>query len=104
MTENEAIKNVTAYVYMECENMPSEVIKALDIMKDATKEIQAYGAIGTVEECRDAVERMKPKKIVDLRNEKNYRAGQCPRCGKYIIQPTSANGCIRCLQRVKWNE
>ena len=52
MTENEAIKNITAYVYMECENMPQQVIKALDIMKDATIEVQQYRSIGTVEECQ----------------------------------------------------
>lgn len=63
MTDNEAIKNVTAYVYMECENMPQQVIKALNIMKDATKEAQSYRAIGTVEECRAAVDRMNKEKI-----------------------------------------
>ena len=52
MTENEAIKNVTAYVYMECENMPMQVVKALDVMKNCTKEIQQYRAIGTVEEFK----------------------------------------------------
>lgn len=36
MTRDEAIKNVTAYVYMECLNMPNDVIKALDILKDST--------------------------------------------------------------------
>lgn len=52
MTENEAIKNVTAYVYMECENMPMQVVKALDVMKNCTKEIQQYRAIGTVEDLK----------------------------------------------------
>lgn len=87
MTENEAIKNVTAYVYMECENMPSEVIKALDIMKDATKEIQSYRAIGTVEECRAAVERMKPKKtvakgVMGFSGEEEYH---CPNCNQKLM-------------------
>ena len=35
MTRDEAIKNVTAYVYMECENMPKDVIRALDVLKDS---------------------------------------------------------------------
>ena len=50
MTVQEAIKNVTAYVYMECENMPQQVIKALDVLKDSAKECEQYRALGTVEE------------------------------------------------------
>lgn len=64
MTENEAIKNVTAYVYMECENMPPQVIKALNIMKDATKEIQAYRAYKEVFEnhfTKEAIELLSDK-------------------------------------------
>lgn len=57
MTENEAIKNVTAYVYMECENMPMQVVKALDIMKNCTKEIQQYREIGlTPKMIKDMIE------------------------------------------------
>jgi len=37
MTRDEAIKNVTAYVYMEYENMPEDVIRALDVLKDSAK-------------------------------------------------------------------
>lgn len=35
MTRDEAIKNVTVYVYMECLNMPNDVIRALDVLKDS---------------------------------------------------------------------
>ena len=47
MTVQEAIKNVTAYVYMECENMPQQVIKALDVLKDSAKECEQYKEFGT---------------------------------------------------------
>lgn len=79
MSENEAIKNVTAYVYMECENMPMQVVKALDIMKNCTKEIQAYRAIGTVEDiqlifslCKD-LERI-VKKYEEIGTIEEFRA------------------------------
>lgn len=52
MTVQEAIKNVTAYVYMECENMPQQVIKALDVLKDSAKECEQYRALGTAEELK----------------------------------------------------
>lgn len=61
MTEQEAIKNLTAFAYMECENMPKQVIQALDIAKVAIKEAQQYREIGTVEECREAVEKQRAK-------------------------------------------
>ena len=79
MTENEAIKNVTAYVYMECENMPQQVIKALDIMKDATKEIQQYRSIGTVEEFKALKEKAEPKKIL-YRKQSYGTPWLCPKC------------------------
>lgn len=66
MTENEAIKNVTAYVYMECENMPMQVVKALDVMKNCTKEIQQYRAIGTVEEFKALKEKQEKGLLLEL--------------------------------------
>lgn len=109
MTENEAIKNVTAYVYMECENMPPQVIKALNIMKDATKEIQSYREIGTVEECRVAVERMKPKKpiVIDRRFHNGNEVctdWKCPVCGLNVIEePPCQEYCQRCGNKIDWN-
>lgn len=35
MTYEEAKKNITAYVYAECENIPMRVIKALDVAREA---------------------------------------------------------------------
>ena len=40
MTIDDAIKNVTAYVYMECLNMPTQVITALDVLKDCARDIE----------------------------------------------------------------
>ena len=56
MTVQEAIKNVTAYVYMECENMPQQVIKALDVLRDSSNECEQYRALGTVEGFQKALD------------------------------------------------
>ena len=43
------------------------------------EELLAYRAIGTVEECRDAVERMKPKKMLNS-GERIPFSWYCPNC------------------------
>lgn len=59
------------------------------------EELEQYRAIGTVEECREAVEKQKPKKCVNdfCPDHTHYK---CPSCGK--IQKTkygdSEFGCI----------
>lgn len=56
MTVEEAVKNVTAYVYMEAENIPTMVARALDVLKDNARKAEQYEAIGTVEELKEAKE------------------------------------------------
>ena len=68
------------FVYPEPEDYAiEEAIKAL-------KEIQQYREIGTVEECRKAVEKQKPKK--PRLNYKPKFFGRatytCPRCGNVL--------------------
>lgn len=109
MTENEAIERfkfhltepLSAFSIMACE----AAIKALE-------EVQQYQVIGTVEECRAAVERMKPKKPAEY--EDRYYG--CPDCGntlmhkweKYptILTPKSQGlpYCLNCGQAIDWNE
>lgn len=77
------------YVYPEPEDYAiEEAIKALN-------EIQQYREIGTVKECREAVEKQTPKKCIkdSCPDHTHYK---CPSCGK--IQKTkyddSTFGCI----------
>lgn len=69
--------------------------EAFDIAISALKEIQQYRAIGTLEECREAVEKQTPKKCIkdSCPDHTHYK---CPSCGK--IQKTkyddSTFGCI----------
>lgn len=89
MTENESIKkhieecehrigNILGFMESNSDADTSSCEKNISVLKAviiALEELLQYRAIGTVEECRDAVERMKPKKICqfiyDLRN--NYK-------------------------------
>ena len=63
------------YVYPEPEDYAiEEAILAL-------KEVQKYRTIGTVEECREAVEKQKAKKCV-IDPYPDYTHYKCPSCGK----------------------
>ena len=83
MTEQEAIKNVTAYVYMECENMPQQVIKALDIMRECT-------------------EKQIPKEPLPIITDDNeFVCDICPSCQSTAIE-VKDNYCRFCGQRLDW--
>mgnify|MGYP001625179824 FL=1 len=54
---------------------------------------------GTVEECREAVEKQKPKKPV-LRNDNGKLRKSCPTCGCFF-SPLSRS-CPKCEQAILW--
>ena len=100
MTENEAIRDLE-YLIEEYSAYPpetgvNETIGSLQYCITALKEIQQYREIGTVEECRKAVEKQKAKKpdiYTDTRNmvdlHGNVYAEQanvylCPTCESFI--------------------
>ena len=69
----------------------------------ALKEIQQYREIGTVEECRKAVEKQKLKKPV----KDKYNHNCCPNCG-WIVSGEGGYGeefcphCENCGQAIRW--
>ena len=72
MTEQEAIsvlKMIETHGSLPT-NAKDEAIKALE-------EVQQYRAIGTIEECREAVDKMKPKKTAI----EAIKVHICPVCG-----------------------
>lgn len=87
MTHEEARKNISAYVFMECENMPMQVIKALNV-------------------AREALEKEIPKKpkIMDstLVGEKFW--WYCGHCGASRHTNSKSNCCSYCGGKVNWNE
>ncbi|MBM6745231.1 hypothetical protein H6A32_13150 [Drancourtella massiliensis] len=81
--------------------------EASDIAIRAIKEVQQYREIGTVEECRKAVEKQIPKKIII----EPYCPTECPTCGHelstslgdgYYKYPTFLKRCPNCGQAIQW--
>ena len=131
MTENEAIRDLQ-YLVGEYSAYPTETgvsttIGSLQYCISALKEIQQYREIGTVEECREAVEKQNPKKPVWKKGRsvicKDYEDGHgeveenkwadwvCPNCGwlvgeQYIPRrhnQQKSNYCSRCGQAIDEN-
>jgi len=65
-------------------------------INQALTDIQAYRAIGTVEECRTAVERMKPRKPLGS----NWK--YCPNCKMQLLG--GDGNCGICKQPIDWSE
>ena len=120
MTENEAIQQLEFDRAMALfdpatgEVIKPEILKALnkenyltymadEVAIKALKEIQQYRAIGTVEECREAVEKQKAKNPV----KDKYHHNCCPNCG-WIVSGEGGYGeefcphCENCGQAIRW--
>ena len=95
----------------------------MEMAIEALKEIQQYREIGTVEECREAVEKRKPKKPkeilrhrggfemqhcpncdTDYQVDRRYKIkdGYCPACGK-LLDSAFRNYCANCGQAIDEN-
>ena len=100
MTENESLKIMLAYKFGRgCKPHYSdeEIEKAFDTAISALQEIQQYREIGTVEECREAMEKQRAKKPV-LRNDNGKLRKSCPVCGCFF-SPLSRS-CPKCGQAI----
>lgn len=73
------------------------------------EELEQYRSIGTVEECRKAVEKQKAKKIII----RNWNPTRCPTCDYelstslgdgYYKHPTFLERCPNCGQEICWEE
>lgn len=89
MTENEAIEFMKRYLDAEC--YTDKCVNAHIIAIKALKEVQQYRAIGTVKECREAVEKQTAisREII----EGKYF---CPKCHNLMPYP----GYCWCGQKV----
>lgn len=118
MTERETIEALTddktCLGTTKCDAITwTKLTHAMETAINAMMENQQYRAIGTVEECREAMERQiprKPKREVwekDLKlGNVTFKAGTkvylCPSCEKGI---TGADGhCRWCGQAIDWSE
>ena len=114
MTENEAIKALTVERNIiesmidynhdfepqnPCERL-NERLESINLAIKTLEEIQQYREIGTVEECREAAEKQKPKKPV-LSNDNGKLRKSCPTCGCFF-SPLSRS-CPKCGQAIAEN-
>ena len=104
MTPEEAILRIKAHmeVHKLREPQAAYITEALNMAMTTLKEIQQYREIGTVEECREAVEKQKPKK--PHRNYKKFSGLWC-KCGWYLGQKQCLDikYCPNCGQAIDEN-
>ena len=123
MTENEAIEALRLINTSRVHPFYSweEMAEVRDIAISPPKEIQQYREIGTVEECREAVEKQKPKapkdslKIEPVIDENGAYVDAdvtvyllCPNCGEMVgIDENVDKFCHECGQAIdneNWRE
>ena len=109
MTENEEVmilENLRPGCGEKLSFSEGEICETIDTAISDLKEIQKYRKIGTVEECREAVEKQKPKKPIPI-NYQDYAdkidnaeffegSYFCPNCGTVL---RSGSYCNRCGQK-----
>ena len=122
MTENEVlIKTPEEAIETIKSNMPTSgyqmLRESLDMAIIALKEIQQYREIGTVEECREAVDKQKPKapkdslKIKPVIDENGSYVDAdvtvyllCPNCAEMVgIDGNVDKFCHECGQAIQWD-
>lgn len=67
------------------------------------RKIEEYEAIGTVEECRAAMEKQRAKRPSDYQIDDEYDSGYCPCCGKAVYDD-GGGYCPYCGQMLEWDE
>ena len=108
MTENEAIDELNASIdlaKMCTENLERKrEVQGYETAIKALEEIQQYREIGTVEECRAAMEKQTAKKVKSISQVKDGDSyvgliGRCPCCGDILEEDTVY---CDCGQRLDW--
>lgn len=110
MTESEAIDIINNYKFDFRRFGTFKMIEALSVATKSLEEIQKYRAIGTVEECRSATEKQKPK-IADIWGDGYdddgnlvYDTYECPNCGStYELGYQDYKYCPECGQAIDWS-
>ena len=85
--------------------LDKEIEEVLRIAKRKGEELEQYRKIGTVEECKEAVEKRRAKNPIDVHTEgfrytDTYR---CPSCGDNFTGTGIADYCYHCGQAISWD-
>lgn len=111
MTEQEAIKAIMDTCVLILSDK-KKFLSAMEVSMKALEDVQQYREIGTLEECRVAVEKQKPKKPI---YDKPIGVLECPCCGNYLQKVVDDEGstdgfipnhCSNCGQKIDtdWSE
>lgn len=104
MTNNEAIARMKYRIETATDitgkGADGKAYEDMEIAINALEEIQQYRAIGTVEECRMAKERLIPKKSIIGKVFKTMGYYQCPICRGLLMR--NEKFCNDCGQRIEW--
>lgn len=107
---NGLLKTLVEYILKwKSENKAGEMpAKTIMLTDEDVDRWQAYKEIGTVKECREAVEKQKPK-IIRI---KNWSPSNCPTCDYelstyiedgYYKHPIFLKRCPECGQTIQWD-
>lgn len=106
MTENEAISRMKYRIKTATDiagkGVDGKAYEDMEIAIKALEEIQQYRAIGTVEECRKAMERKRAKKYKVIEPCKSVTYYQCPFCEGLLY--INENFCGECGQAIDWSD
>ena len=83
---------------VNCEYSGCSVSAATKTAIQALEEIQQYRAIGTVQQCKEAVEKSQEIQLLPPRTSTFTYKGICPVCGEEIL--ISEKYCSQCGQKV----
>lgn len=113
MNENEAVKDLDI---IRLNPHWNELVKEeywqelMEMSMNALKEVQQYREIGTVEECRTAVEKQTAKKPY-LEQAEMDECWECPTCDSFIGYEVDCrdehyreNNCPNCGQKLDWSD
>ena len=98
MTEQEVIKEMMGASVMVLSN-EKKFSSSMRVAMKALEDVQQNRAIGTVDECRVAVEKQKPMKPLEF----DGHWYKCPKRGKYA-GGLKGNYCHSCGQAIDWSD
>lgn len=104
MNENEAIERIKYRMHTAGQVTGESGMEDLEMAIKALEEVQQYRTIGTVEECRAAMEKQTAKKPKKTESE-GYRytdTYRCPNCGGNFSGTGIADYCYHCGQKLDW--
>ena len=111
MKEQEAVRIIESELAFEPIDRDKEALK---VAVKALKEIQQYRAIGTVQQCKEAVEKQNVEEVCNMHRSEDEADiacygedalfGRCPCCTSFNVSLWNNNFCGECGQKLDWSE